>query len=535
MIRGLLYTALTTLLLAGCSSDSGDTPAASSAPTPPSDVAAERIAETKVRVTWSDRSDSESGFTVWVRAEGETAPRKIGFTARNVESYTVDGGLEQDKTYTFGVCADGRKGSSEIVYAPALRLEDLTSPGVAFVGEATVTESCIAFRYAPRNTEGARNVACGICWSADRTPTVEDTRQDGPALDGTRPVMQVISNVLLEYGRPYRFRAYLRANNEVRYSEEIVASLGKEPEAIKLNWKKLDTSSLPADISVYETTDKVGGHNFHAWYAVADVSKGAVELRVNVPASKATIDTQAASFGGDCCVMTNAGYFYASDHVGIAVVDSSPIGFIPDMRGSLRSQDEEYNVMYHATRGIFGVTADGKPGVYWVGTSGSNYYFDRPLPSVRGEAKYAGVSTVNPTKPVSWSPRYAISAGPVLLKDGKCPFDFTETSKGKEYYLNNYEIIPYDIFGPAVSPDRTAVGHMADGRVVLFICDGRIAASGGATLTELARILRGIGCTDALNLDGGGSTGMMVGTQHVNYHSDENRAVKSTIGFFRKK
>ena len=106
MIRRLLYTALTTLLLAGCSSDSGDTPAASSAPTPPSDVAAERIAETKVRVTWSDRSDSESGFTVWVRAEGETAPRKIGFTARNVESYTVDGGLEQDKTYTFGVCAD---------------------------------------------------------------------------------------------------------------------------------------------------------------------------------------------------------------------------------------------------------------------------------------------------------------------------------------------------------------------------------------------------------------------------------------------
>ena len=32
-----------------------------------------------------------------------------------------------------------------------------------------------------------------------------------------------------------------------------------------------------------------------------------------------------------------------------------------------------------------------------------------------------------------------------------------------------------------------------------------------------------------------GDGGMMVGTQHVNYHSDENRAVKSTIGFFRKK
>ena len=278
-----------------------------------------------------------------MRTGDETSPCKIGFTARNVESYTVDSGLELDKTYRFGVCADGRKGSSEIVYAPALELEDLTSPGIAFVGESTATESCIAFRYAPRNTAQARNVSCGICWSADHTPTVEDMRQDGPALDGTQPVMQVISNVLLEYGRPYRFRAYVRADNKTYYSDEIVASLGTEPEAIKLTWKKLDMPTLPSEISVYETTDKVGGHNFHAWYAVADVT-GSVELRVSVPDAKATIDKQSASFGGDCYVMTNAGYFYSSDHVGIAVVDSRSIGYIPDMRGSLRTQDAEYQV-----------------------------------------------------------------------------------------------------------------------------------------------------------------------------------------------
>lgn len=402
MIRRLLFTVLATAMLAACSeSEGGQTP--QSTLTPPSDVAAERIGDTKVRVTWHDKSDSENGFTVWMRTGDETSPCKIGFTARNVESYTVDSGLELDKTYRFGVCADGRKGSSEIVYAPALELEDLTSPGIAFVGESTATESCIAFRYAPRNTAQARNVSCGICWSADHTPTVEDMRQDGPALDGTQPVMQVISNVLLEYGRPYRFRAYVRADNKTYYSDEIVASLGTEPEAIKLTWKKLDMPTLPSEISVYETTDKVGGHNFHAWYAVADVT-GSVELRVSVPDAKATIDKQSASFGGDCYVMTNAGYFYSSDHVGIAVVDSRSIGYIPDMRGSLRTQDAEYQVMYHATRGIFGVGADGKPGVYWTGTNGSNYYYDRPLPSVRGEAKYAGVSTSNPAKPLGWCP-----------------------------------------------------------------------------------------------------------------------------------
>lgn len=78
---------------------------------------------------------------------------------------------------------------------------------------------------------------------------------------------------------------------------------------------------------------------------------------------------------------------------------------------------------------------------------GAARYFDRPLPSVKGEARYDVVSAENPAPDIAWTPKYALSAGPVLLKDGKCPFDFTETPKGADYYLSNYEIMPYDIFG----------------------------------------------------------------------------------------
>ena len=77
------------------------------------------------------------------------------------------------------------------------------------------------------------------------------------------------------------------------------------------------------------------------------------------------------------------------------------------------------------------------------------------------------MSAENPAPDIAWTPKYALSAGPVLLKDGKCPFDFTETPKGADYYLSNYEIMPYDIFGVGVSPDRTAVGSTADGRRAL--------------------------------------------------------------------
>ncbi|MFR8225173.1 MAG: fibronectin type III domain-containing protein [Alistipes shahii] len=228
MIRRLLFTVLATAMLAACSeSEGGQTP--QSTLTPPSDVAAERIGDTKVRVTWHDKSDSENGFTVWMRTGDETSPCKIGFTARNVESYTVDSGLELDKTYRFGVCADGRKGSSEIVYAPALELEDLTSPGIAFVGESTATESCIAFRYAPAIRPRRATSRAASAGAPTIRPPSRTCGRTASALDGTQPVMQVISNVLLEYGRPYRFRAYVRVDNKTYYSDEIVASLGTGP------------------------------------------------------------------------------------------------------------------------------------------------------------------------------------------------------------------------------------------------------------------------------------------------------------------
>ncbi|MGI6751237.1 MAG: S-layer homology domain-containing protein [Anaerovoracaceae bacterium] len=54
---------------------------------------------------------------------------------------------------------------------------------------------------------------------------------------------------------------------------------------------------------------------------------------------------------------------------------------------------------------------------------------------------------------------------------------------------------------------RTAVGIKGDGTVIFYTIDGRQAGySVGATMNELASRLRELGCTEAINLDGGGST-----------------------------
>ena len=68
---------------------------------------------------------------------------------------------------------------------------------------------------------------------------------------------------------------------------------------------------------------------------------------------------------------------------------------------------------------------------------------------------------------------------------------------------------------------RTAVGWDGAGRVLMVTVDGRQPAhSIGMTLPDLADFLVAIGAVEALNLDGGGSTTMVVGNQVVNLPSD---------------
>lgn len=59
--------------------------------------------------------------------------------------------------------------------------------------------------------------------------------------------------------------------------------------------------------------------------------------------------------------------------------------------------------------------------------------------------------------------------------------------------------------------NRTALGLKADGTIILLTADGRFRnIAEGLSLTELASIMKWLGCVNAINLDGGGSTTMFV-------------------------
>jgi hypothetical protein len=186
---------------------------------------------------------------------------------------------------------------------------------------------------------------------------------------------------------------------------------------------------------------------------------------------------------------------------------------------------------YPVTRGVFGVTQNQTPLLKWaVG----NYAYEVPSPNVEGETPQPSLSNTFPATSVPLNAYTAIGGAPVLLRNGKIVFDFTTTTLGK--YRTNYELLQTDIFATSARPPRTAIGNTADNKLVLFVCDGRQTISDGATLLELAQIMKGIGCINALNLDGGGSSAIIAGGSLLNKPSDgTERAVPSVVAFVKKK
>lgn len=79
---------------------------------------------------------------------------------------------------------------------------------------------------------------------------------------------------------------------------------------------------------------------------------------------------------------------------------------------------------------------------------------------------------------------------------------------------------------------RTAIGWTPDDRLLLVVVDGRQPDwSAGMSLDEMTWLFRSLGASDALNLDGGGSTAMVVGGTVVNRPSDREgeRAVGNAL------
>lgn len=290
----------------------------------------------------------------------------------------------------------------------------------------------------------------------------------------------------------------------------VTASVADVP---AIQWEPMESvnAELPAAVRVFDGSDR--DFPLRAWYV--SVSPGTESARAEVLLSDDTTDRRervsviASSTGA--CVAVNGGFFSMERtpafHAGLLVVDG--VIEAPATRSVVRN-----DIRYETARAALGFKSGSFEIAWATSRDGELQAWAKP-PSHR-----PGAPSTLEGAPAPWPVEDAVGAGPVVVSNGQVDV------------MTNEEVF----FGSAI-PDthpRTAAGVTADGELLLLLVDGRQPLSRGVTLEELAALMVDIGAEKALNLDGGGSSSLVVNGRLLNRPSGRTleRQVMSAIGVF---
>ena len=264
-----------------------------------------------------------------------------------------------------------------------------------------------------------------------------------------------------------------------------------------MTWEIVEstTPNFPAGIKIMK------GRNdelpINAWAAIIDPRDPDVDLNVIVSEDIDRRETLTQfSQNKKARVVVNGGYFLIdktpTEHVGLLYVNNRTVA--PATRSVLRN-----NKRYFTARGALGFLDDGGIDIAWVTSRNDSLFnFPEPLENQPEEP----VDSFDYSKSETWEVDDAIHAGPVLMHDGK----IRVTSNEEVFFGSTI---------PNIHP-RTAAGYRNSGELVLLVVDGRQVDSRGVDLQELAILMRDLGCVEAINLDGGGSSAMVVDGKLLN-------------------
>lgn len=274
----------------------------------------------------------------------------------------------------------------------------------------------------------------------------------------------------------------------------------------------MNLPDLPDAIEVWAGEDE--DLPLKAWFVKVDPTSDKIDIKVH--SSNDTDGRQSAvdfAVQNNACVVVNGGYFKVENdfysHIGLLLADgkyvhaATPGVFVDGVR-------------YPVKRSAIGFGENNAPDIAWVSTSnGSVFKWDVPFANRPGTPVSESADTL-----VSelWGVRDAIEAGPMLLENGKSRITVNE-----------------EVFFGTTIPDvhpRTAVGIDESGHLILMIVDGRQRNSRGLSLAELAGLMNAVGAVKAMNLDGGGSSTLIVGGNLLNLPTGGSfqREIVSAIG-----
>lgn len=299
------------------------------------------------------------------------------------------------------------------------------------------------------------------------------------------------------------------------------------PDIVKLGWTNVGDAfgALPDHIQVYKSSEELESKKSKAYIAVADMSKATFDVLGDIAFSStangygATSVKTLSSFysAKQSPIIINAGLFFQSN--GFYYSQNLVIRNGQLLAPNQNYYSEDWVTMWYPTIGAFCQMEDGTYQATWTyyTSGGVNYYYAEPAANDIKKPPLQAPTATFPAAGKALSPKIGIGGAGVLLHKGEIKNTYVEEMLNVSSTSNQ---------------PRTAVGITAKGKMVFFVCEGRQMTSGvaGLTTADVAKVLKSIGCVEALNLDGGGSTCMLINGKETIKPSDSNqRAVLTAL------
>lgn len=272
----------------------------------------------------------------------------------------------------------------------------------------------------------------------------------------------------------------------------------------QIKWINVDSlyQPLPSSIHIYFTDSQIDTGTFRAYYLIADMRDKDLEFMADTSKGRRLTPAQFYTKHEKPLVVVNCSYFSFQTNQNYNIVMNEGRMLAGNSR-LIRGIGKDSVNTYFLHSSAIGITKKRKADIAWTkADSTATIAFATQEPPVYGTIyktrRGTGETTFfDPNNFTKWKMKTAVGGGPVLLQEGQIRITNEEEKRftGKALYEKH---------------PRTAMGYTKDGKLIILVVEGRNKNASGATLTQEAQIFKDLGCREALNLDGGGSSCMLV-------------------------
>lgn len=299
----------------------------------------------------------------------------------------------------------------------------------------------------------------------------------------------------------------------------------------QLRWINMDSGfgNLPASVHVYKTTDSLDGRPNIAWYIEADLKDKSLQFLTDTTLERRLTPQQFYEKNDQPVLVVNSTFFSfaTNQNLNVVIKDGKLVGYNIH---TIAGKGKDTLTYSHPSGSAIGISKNRKADIGWLYTDSSKRWplvlplaLDAKRDSNNFYKPFQAGNDKRKSRVKKWKMQTAVGGGPVLLQNG-------------EIKITNEEELKF--YGKAINDKhpRTAMGYTKDNKLIVLVVEGRSPGiAEGATLLQLAQIFKGLSCWEALNLDGGGSSCMLVNGKETIKPSDKKQRPVPAVFIIKEK